>query len=310
MRKFMSTTKLLLLCFIMYMLMVLPVFADGFYHKQQAMQYAGQYPLNYPGKAQGSMYRAPYPAAVPVYQVVEVYPNGHVQTAPVRHVNEYTQQRNVQVGRAQTAPLRRLNEYSPSRQNQVYYRKSPQNVYIAPPKRRQAPYQGGQNVMIPGERPRLQFNALDGPTQMYTNGKPVLDPALVYLPPLYPEKPKRRAIQRKHDKNQNVQTRNQNKEKIPAAPVTRPNTGHTPRAMEKKEVKSATTSTLTPMPSPILTNSPSAGISRPTSGEAPKSMLSPTQPKPATSAPSGSAPTAAPYEGSAPPVGSSNATGN
>ncbi len=35
---------------------------------------------------------------------------------------------------------------------------------------------------------RLQYDALRGPTQMYTNGKPVKDPALVYAPPLYPAK--------------------------------------------------------------------------------------------------------------------------
>ncbi len=33
---------------------------------------------------------------------------------------------------------------------------------------------------------RLQYDALRGPIQMYTNGMPVKDPALVHLPPLYP----------------------------------------------------------------------------------------------------------------------------
>ncbi len=45
---------------------------------------------------------------------------------------------------------------------------------------------------------RLQYDALRGPIQMYTNGMPVKDPANVHLPPLYPEpKPRARAQKNK-----------------------------------------------------------------------------------------------------------------
>ncbi len=42
---------------------------------------------------------------------------------------------------------------------------------------------------------RLQYDALRGPIQMYTNGRPLKDPAMVHLPPLYPT-PKARVVRK------------------------------------------------------------------------------------------------------------------
>ncbi len=106
---------------------------------------------------------------------------------------------------------------------------------------------------------RLQYDALRGPIQMNTNGRPVKDPALVHLPPLYPTytKPavKKAVVQKKVTKPVAAPT-------APTAPakITTPTT-HKPVPKPSAGVQNA------PKPSankaPKGTTTPNTGVSQP-----------------------------------------------
>ncbi len=137
------TIKILLLCFAMYMLMVLPVFADGVY--KMPTPHSGQ---------QG--YMAPPPPA-------QYAPAPNTSVAPMRTMNP--------------------NAYP---EFKTYEGSRPR--YTAPLATPHQSYTPEDSIWMKEGGARLQYDALPGPTQMYTNGRPVLDPANVHLPPLHPDK--------------------------------------------------------------------------------------------------------------------------
>ncbi len=137
------TIKILLLCFAMYMLMVLPVFADGVY--KMPTPHSGQ---------QG--YMAPPPPA-------QYAPAPNTSVAPMRTMNP--------------------NAYP---EFKTYEGSRPR--YTAPMPAPHQSYGPEESIWMREGGARLQYDALSGPTQMYTNGRPVLDPANVHLPPLHPDK--------------------------------------------------------------------------------------------------------------------------
>ncbi len=149
------TIKILLLCFAMYMLMVLPVFADGVYKLPTT---PAPVPHATPPMAPiPSMHRPVVPP-----QNYYVRPTPPAAVAPMRTVNP-----NAQPGYV---------PYGGMHQVYVPYTTAPHT------------YAADEAIWMQHGGARLQYDALPGPTQMYTNGRPVLDPANVHLPPLYPHR--------------------------------------------------------------------------------------------------------------------------
>ncbi len=163
------TIKILLLCFALYMLMVLPVFADGVYKlpsvpQQNTTPAMAPIPsMHSPAVPPPSYYMAPNPSVAPSTPMPPVYRAPASSGAPMRTINPNAH-----------ADYRPYGAVRPS-----YVPQAPERLTYVP-----------EDLWMQEGGARLQYDALPGPTQMYTNGMPVLDPANVHLPPLYPHRVK------------------------------------------------------------------------------------------------------------------------
>ncbi len=313
MKKLPISPKILLLCLIMYMLLVLPVFADG--------SSRSPYPTNY-----NNAYSAEYPVHYPQPNEIFIEQHPAIHGDSCEFCGMYPPPRD-----RRTAPMRSLNNYRGKSSNQASYAGAGQNYYQDRTySNYNNPVQYAREVEERSGGVRLQYDALDAPTNMYTNGKPVQDPALVFLPPLYPNAvpkpprrqarrtPKRQNVATQHVQVQNIQVQNVQVQYVGTPPATLPDKKDT----EYNGNRPSPTNIITNIPSPRESQSPSPNPSPKPAASSPPAAKPPTSP--ATSAapttpPKATSvapippsldgltpknpPVAAPYEGSATSVG-------